>query len=180
VRRLGAQRPLLPGLGSGSRGGHRRLPRGAGHLGLLHRQPRVRQPAEEVQDERHRMPRGLRAGGDQRHRDAPRAPRRRHRRLQFARGGRPLRRSAHGLGHRRLRAARAGGGDHARRGPGLRRAGEQGEPLDGPDALPGPGARTRGLPRRAREARLRRASASRRGPHQALPRRPRRRAPPEE
>ena len=34
--------------------------RGRGHLGLLHRQPRVRQPAPEIQDRRHRLPRGLR------------------------------------------------------------------------------------------------------------------------
>ena len=41
-------------------------------IGLLYRQPRVREPAEEVQDERHRMPGGLRAGRDQRRRHAPR------------------------------------------------------------------------------------------------------------
>ena len=37
-----------------------------GHQRFLHRQPRVRQPAAQVQDERHRLPRGLRSGGDQR------------------------------------------------------------------------------------------------------------------
>ena len=70
-----------PVSGLGPRRGHRRLPRGAGDKRVLHGQPRVRQFAEEVQDERHGMPRGLRAGRDQRRRDAPRTPRRRHARL---------------------------------------------------------------------------------------------------
>ena len=46
--------------------------------GFLHRQSRVRQPAPQVQDQRHRLPRRLRAGGDQRHRPVA-GPRRRRR-----------------------------------------------------------------------------------------------------
>jgi hypothetical protein len=68
LRRLGPQRVLVPGVG------HRRRRRwstpsgGPGHLRLLHRQPRVRQPAPQVQDRGHGLPRGLRPRRDQRHR----------------------------------------------------------------------------------------------------------------
>ena len=54
------------------------LPVARGHLRLLHRQPRVRQPAPQVQDRRHRLPRGLRPGRDQRHRPVAGRARRRH------------------------------------------------------------------------------------------------------
>ena len=74
-----------------------------GHLRLLHRQPRVRQPAPEVQDLGHRLPGGLRQGRYQRHRAAAGPDRRRHLGLQRGCGGRALRRRAHGLRHRRLR-----------------------------------------------------------------------------
>ena len=79
LRRLGAQRALLPGLRHRRRGGHRRLPDRGGHQRFLHRQSRVRQSAPQVQDERHRLPRGLRPGGDQRCGLRPRAARRRAR-----------------------------------------------------------------------------------------------------
>ena len=79
LRRLRPQRDLLPGGGRRRRRGVRRLPGRPGDLRLLHRQPRVRQPAPQVQDRRHRLPRGLRPGRDQRHR-AVAGPGRRRRR----------------------------------------------------------------------------------------------------
>ena len=74
-----------PVSGIDAKRGGRRLPRRPGHLGLLHRQPGVRQPAPQVQDRRHRLHRGLRPGRDQRHRPVAGRARRRHRRLQRAR-----------------------------------------------------------------------------------------------
>ena len=119
---------VLPGRRRRRRGGVRRPARGQGHLGVLHRQPRVRKPAAEVQDERDGLHRGLRAGRDQRHRPVAGSDCRRHRRLQRARGRRPVRRRADGLGHRRLRAARPGGRAHPGGGPALRRARQSREP----------------------------------------------------
>ncbi len=179
LRRLGPQRPVLPRLRPRPPRGHRRLSGGAGDKRVLHGKPRVRQFAPQVQDERHGMPGGLRAGGDQRRRYAPRPPGRRHARLQPARRRRPLRRPQDGLRYRRLRQAGGGRGDHTRHSPGLRRARRQGEPLDRENALPGPGTRPRKLPRRAREARLCRPDTRRRRPHQEIPRRPHRRPPAE-
>ena len=106
LRRLGAQRALLPGLRHRRRGGHRRLPDRGGHQRFLHRQPRVRQPAPQVQDERHRLPRGLRPGGDQRPGARPRPARRRHGRVQPAGRRRALRWTAPGVRRRRLRPSR--------------------------------------------------------------------------
>ena len=74
------------------------------------------------------------------------------RRLQRADRRRPLRRRAHGLRHRRLHPARPGGRALPGRRPALRRAGQPREPRPGPDALPGPGARARGVPGRPRRA----------------------------
>src|SRR5215217_6343245 len=114
------------------------------------------------------MPGGLRTGRDQRRRHAPCPDGRRHSGLQSSRWRRPLRRPEDGLGYRRLRQARGGGGDHPQHSPGLRRAWGQGEPLDREDALPGPGARSGGLPRRACEARFRGAHTRRKGPDEEV------------
>ena len=173
------QRLLLPGVGGRRRRGGRGPAGGPGHLGLLHRQPRVRQPAPQVQDRGHRLPRGLRPGRDRRHRPVAGPGRRRHGRLQRAGRRRPLRRRAHGLGHRRLRPARPGGRADPGHRPDLRRARQPREPGPGPHALPGPGARPRGVPGGAGRADPLRAGAGRRGADPALPRRPRGRPPPE-
>ena len=82
------------------------LPDRPGRLGLLHRQPRVRQPAPQVQDVGVGLRRGLRPGRDQRHRPVAGPGRRRLARLQPAGRRRPVRRRADGLGHRRLRRPR--------------------------------------------------------------------------
>ena len=59
---------LLPGVGGGPQRGVRLLPGRPGHLRLLHRQPRVLEPASQVQDRGDRVPRELRPGRDQRYR----------------------------------------------------------------------------------------------------------------
>ena len=97
VRRLGPQRLLVPGGRRGRRRGGGRPAGGPGHLGLLHRQPGVRQSAPQVQDRRDRLPRGLRPGGDRRHRAVAGPGRRRHRRLQRAGRRRAVRRRADGV-----------------------------------------------------------------------------------
>ena len=79
---------------------------------------------------------------------------RRDARLQRPRRRRAVRRRAHGVGHRSLHPSRPGGRALPGRGPGLRRAGQPGEPRPGQDALPGPGARTRRFPRGTRRAHL--------------------------
>ena len=68
VRGLGPQRAVLPGVGGRRPRGLRRPAHRPGRLGLLHRQPRVRQPAPQVQDVGDRLRGGLRPGRDQRHR----------------------------------------------------------------------------------------------------------------
>ena len=73
---------------------------------------------------------------------------RRVHRVQRAHRRRAVRRGADGVGHRRLHPARPGGRALPRRGPGLRRAGQPGEPRPGPHAVPGPGARPRRVPGR--------------------------------
>ena len=179
LRRLRPQRARVPGR-------RRRRRRGAStpradrrrDLGVLHRQPGVRQPAAQVQAQRHRLPRGLRTGRDQRHRHVAGPPRRRHARVQPARRRRPLRRPADGERHRRLRRRRTRPlevlpGDRAA----LRRARQPGEPRPVADALPRPRARPGGLPSRAGEAGRVRPPPRRRVAHPALPGRPRRRAP---
>ena len=135
------------------------LPGGAGHLGVLHRQPRVRQPAAQVQDRRHRLHGGLRPGRDQRHRPVAGGAGRRHGRFQRAHRRWALRRRADGVRHRRLHPARSGGRALPWRGAALRRAGQPGEPRPGPHALPRPGARSRRVPRRTRRAHELRASS---------------------
>ncbi len=75
------------------------LPVAAGHFGFLHRESRVRQPAPQVQDRRHRLHGGLRPGRNQRHRIVAGGAGRRDGRLQRAHRRRPLRRRAHGFRH---------------------------------------------------------------------------------
>ncbi len=159
--------------------GLRRAAHRPGRLRLLHREPRVRQPAPQVQDVGLRLRRGLRPGGDQRHRPLAGPGRRRLARVQPAGRRRPVRRRADGLGHRRLRRPGPGRRGHPGHRPALRRAGQPREPGPGPDALPGPGARARGLPRRAGQAGPLRAGPRGRGPDPPLPGRPRGRPPPE-
>ena len=88
-------------------GGHRRLPDRGGYQRFLHRQPGVREPAAQVQDECHRLPRGLRPGGDQRSGPGPRPARRRQGRVQPAGRRWALRWTATRVRRRRLRASRA-------------------------------------------------------------------------
>ena len=121
LRGLGPQRPVLPGLGRGRRGGLRRAARRPGDLGVLHRQPRVRQPPPQVQDERDRVP-------------SRTAPRRRSTTSGCGRRGRPTARSGStcwsggGLSDGERMAsdidvfvrARPGGRDHPGHRPALR------------------------------------------------------------
>ena len=72
----------LPGVRRRRPRGLRRPARGPGRVRLLHRQPRVRQPAPQVQDLGHRLRGGLRPGRDQRHRPVAGPGRRRHPGLQ--------------------------------------------------------------------------------------------------
>ncbi len=105
LRRLGPQRLLVPRLGHRPEGGRRGLPGGPGPLGLFHGQPRVRQPAPQVEDRGDGVHRGLRPDRDQRRRAVAGRARRRHRGLQRADRRWALGRRAHGVGHRRVHPA---------------------------------------------------------------------------
>ena len=86
-----------PVSGIDAEGGRPRAARGRGDLGLFHRQPRIRQPAAQIQDRCDGLHRGLRPGRDQRHRPVAGGACGRQRRLQRAHRRRSLRRRAHGI-----------------------------------------------------------------------------------
>ena len=107
---------LVPGVGGRRRRAVRRAAGRPGDLGLLHRATaEYANLPRKFKIERHRLPRGLRPGGDQRHRAVAGRAGRRDPRLQRAGRRRSVRRRAHGVGHRRLRPARPG--RRAVRGP---------------------------------------------------------------
>ena len=108
LRRLPAPVPRLPRRRRGQGRDHRRLPRAGGDQAPLHRRPRLRQPAPQVQDLRDRPPEpGRRPRGQRRQLRRHRPPRARPRLRPLGRR-RPVDQPDAGPEARRLDPARGG------------------------------------------------------------------------